>query len=495
MISENLSHDSKVWTKTFDLKGNLLDATGEQNEDGSFKYDNIEGYEYVDITYDTYIWDMEKAKDKVKSGTKQCRWAVRKDGKKSIMPSILEELLKARKDTKKKMKNENDDFMKNILDKRQLSYKVTANSLYGQCGAKTSTFYEKDVAASTTATGRLLLTYAKRMIEETYGDRLCDTKNYGIVRTRAEYTYGDTDSVFFTFNLEDKDTGEKILGKKALEITIELAKQAGELASKFLKKPHDLEYEKTFMPFCLLSKKRYVGMLYEEDPNVCHQKSMGIVLKRRDNAPIVKDVYGGIIDILMKEQNITTAINFLKQNLQNMLDGKCSMDKLIITKSLRSNYKNPGQIAHKVLADRIGKRDPGNKPSAGDRIPFVYVQTQNKKALQGDKIETPTFITENKLTPDYSFYITNQIMKPVQQLFALVLEQIPEFKQKRSRIREFKALIEKNRKILTQTKFEEKEEKIRNNEIKKLLFDKYLNEIDNVKNKNRNITNFFNVIK
>ena len=65
------------------------------------------------------------------------------------------------------------------------------------------------------------------------------------------------------------------------------------------------------------------------------------LFKRRDNAPIVKDVYGGIIDILMKEQNITTAINFLKQNLQNMLDGKCSMDKLIITKSLRSNYKNP----------------------------------------------------------------------------------------------------------------------------------------------------------
>ena len=101
---------------------------------------------------------------------------------------------------------------------------------------------------------------------------------------------------------------------------------------------------------------------------------------------------------------------------------------------------------------------------------------------------------ENKLTPDYSFYITNQ-MKPVQQLFALVLEQIPEFKQKRSRIREFKALLEKHRKILTQTKFEEKEEKVRNDEIKKLLFDKYLNEIDNVKNRNKNITNFFNVIK
>ena len=37
---------------------------------------------------------------------------------------------------------------------------------------KTSTFYEKDVAASTTATGRKLLTYAKRVIEEVYGDAI-----------------------------------------------------------------------------------------------------------------------------------------------------------------------------------------------------------------------------------------------------------------------------------------------------------------------------------
>ena len=216
------------------------------------------------------------------------------------MPSILQELLAARKATRKLIPQQKDDFMKNILDKRQLSYKVTANSLYGQTGAKTSTFYEKDVAASTTATGSKLLTYAKRLIEEVYGDVVCDTK-YGKVHSKAEYIYGDTDSVFFTFNLEELD-GTPIRGQKALDLTIDLAKEAGELATQYLKGPHDLEYEKTFMPFCLLSKKRYVGMLYEEDPNVCFRKSMGIVLKRRDNAPIVKDVYGGIIDILMKEK-------------------------------------------------------------------------------------------------------------------------------------------------------------------------------------------------
>ena len=168
------------------------------------------------------------------------------------------------------------------------------------------------------------------MIEETYGDLIVDTK-YGKVHSNAEYVYGDTDSVFFTFNLKTLE-GEDIRGHKALDITIQLAQEAGEMASKFLKKPHDLEYEKTFMPFCLLSKKRYVGMKYELDPNKCKRNEMGIVLKRRDNAPIVKDVYGGVIDILMKEQNIQKAMDFLQSCLQNIIEEKYPMDKLIITK-------------------------------------------------------------------------------------------------------------------------------------------------------------------
>ena len=89
--------------------------------------------------------------------------------------------------------------MKNILDKRQISIKLTANSLYVQCGANTSSFNEKDVAASTTAIGRKLLTYAQRLIEEVYGDNVCETTNNGKVRTNAQYIYGDTDSVFFCF--------------------------------------------------------------------------------------------------------------------------------------------------------------------------------------------------------------------------------------------------------------------------------------------------------
>jgi DNA polymerase elongation subunit (family B) len=300
---------------------------------------------------------------------------------------------------------------------------------------------------------------------------------------------GDTDSVFFTFNLQTPE-GIPIRGKQALEITIELAQEAGHLASSFLKCPHDLEYEKTFMPFCLLSKKRYVGMLYETDPEKCKRKEMGIVLKRRDNAPIVKDIYGGIIDILMKEQNLEKATTFLKTSLKCLVDEQVPMEKLIITKSIRSGYKNPKSIAHKVLADRIMEREPGNKISSGDRVPFVYVHSSNKRALQGEKIETPSFILEKKLKIDYSFYITNQIMKPVQQVFALVIEELWKKQGKIPKIMSFKKEVSALRAATDPDKFEEKLEQLKNKEVKTLLFDSYLRETTNKKQGNQSMLQF-----
>jgi DNA polymerase elongation subunit (family B) len=727
MISENLSHDSKVWTREFDLVGQLVRETGVKDPSGNYIYDNMPGYEYVDVTYDTYKWvpNQRGRAIKTRNGTKICRFAQPKDGIKAIMPTVLEELLAARKATRKMAEATEDPFMANILDKRQLGYKVTANSLYGQCGAKTSTFYDVDIAASTTATGRKLLTYGKRIVEEVYGDAKVESKKFGFVNTKAEYIYGDsvanytpiyiranggqmniikidelaklygddngwvyskeegkegkeycemnstinvetwsdkgwtklhriirhrlaphkkmmrvlthtglvdvtddhslvditgkeispkdvvknntellhfehdtykhrddirinmgnkvcvpesqykaavqwdklnrfhghtlsldyniqsesgkssyiikiskdgknseknknivekiheisypdgeyvydlttenhhfaagignmivhnTDSVFFTFNLATSD-GTPIRGKDALEITIEFAKEVGNLATKFLKSPHAWVYEKTLMPFCLLSKKRYIGMLYEDKPEKPKRKSMGIVLKRRDNAPIVKDIYGGVIDILMKEQNVETAIQFLKSSLQNLVDEKVPMDKLIISKSLRSGYKNPAQIAHKVLADRMGKRDPGNKPSIGDRIPFVYIQNPDKKALQGERIEHPDFIVANKIKPNYAFYITNQIMKPIQQVFALVLENIPSYKRQVPGLkRTIDGWIDKMKDEATDEKIKKKIADIRNKEVKKILFDEYLIEIDNVTKGNQNIMSFF----
>ena len=497
MISQNYSHDSKVWTKEYDLEGILINETGEKDKAGNYIYEGIPGYEYIQVEFDTYKYLRNPLRPKsrevkTKVGKKICCWAQLPDNQKSIMPAILEELLKARSDTRKQAKGEKDPFMQNILDKRQLGYKVTANSLYGQCGARTSTFYEKDVAASTTATGRTMITYAKRMIEEIYKDLVYETK-LGPALCNAECIYGDTDSVFYTFHLEDPVTKEKIRGKRALEMTIEIAQETADLCSQFLKPPMALTYEKTLMPFILLSKKRYVGMLYEEDPNKGKLKYMGLVLKRRDNCDLVKDIYGGVLNILMKEtETIQSAVDFLHKSLNELIDGKVPMDKLMITKALRSDYKNPQQIAHRVLADRMGKRDPGNKPKPGDRIKYVYVVNPDKKALQGEKIETPEFIIEKKIPIDYTHYITNQLMKPLQQLFGLALTQIWDSQKKQQLIRAYKkemTTLEKANPDLEV--FMKKKEKYCSKKVKEILFDKFLQKIFNEQNGIRTLDEMF----
>jgi hypothetical protein len=107
------------------------------------------------------------------------------------------------------------------------------------------------------------------------------------------------------------------------------------------------------------------------------------------------------------------------------------MGQLMVTKSLRADYADPTRIAHKVLADRITLRDPGNAPAAGDRIGYVYVRPkagQQASALQGDRIETPLFIKEHGLLPDYKHYIEHQLQNPISQAFGLLLELVPGFR-------------------------------------------------------------------
>lgn len=472
MISENLSHDCLVINP---------------------KYDNIPGVQYLDITYD--VFDVKKNK----VGEKVCRYV---QGEKGIVPRILMKLLGARKATRKKMtwkswkegsvigpyNSENktitcgktgdvhdvddetelvnafNEFQVAVLDGLQNAYKVTANSLYGQLGAKTSQLYLKDIAAATTATGRKMIMMAKDFLETKYN---------------ANVIYGDTDSIFAIFPQEPGITKHATIAP-SMKLGIEASKEF----RKLIKAPHDLEFEKIYWPFILCKKKKYVGNMYEKNDQQFKQKSMGIVLKRRDNANIVKKVYGGIIDIILNEQNLEKSIEFLKASMLDLINGKYPLEDLVITKSLRAEYKDPTRIAHKVLAERIAEREPGNKPQCGDRIPYLYVQpteipAKGTKVLQGERIETPSHVRKHDLKPDYNFYITNQIMKPLLQIYALVVEKLPGFVHPPSYYQIIKRTLRS--KLDDPAKEKDKMDTIREMDVKQLLFDPILAKIENCK--------------
>ncbi len=438
MIHKNISHETYV------------------NDD---KYLNLEGY-----TYNTVSYNNEDGT------TTECTYAKKDDGTIGIIPLILKELLNKREECKNLVKTTKDNFLKNVYDALQLAYKVTANSLYGQVGAKTSPIFLKELAASTTATGREMLILSKNFIEggfNTLINKALTDKNdfndyatkffskcvdykftgdkykyknksefyeyfYNIIkqtfsdiqRVKATIIYGDTDSVFFSLKIHNRETKIIDCSKKALEQSIKIGQLAGETIYKILEEPQKQVYEKTLYPLILISKKRYVGNLYEDNPNKFKQKCMGIVLKRRDNAKIVKIVVGNIVNYILNKQDNAGAIKYTTELIKNILKGEYGIDKFIITKTLRKNYVDRTRIGHAMLADRISERD-GTIVASNERIPFVFViptakALKGKTLLQGNRIEDPKFVIQNNIEIDYLHYITNQIMKPSMQFLELI---------------------------------------------------------------------------
>ena len=214
-----------------------------------------------------------------------------------------------------------------------------------------------------------------QLIKNGYNDYVYDLEtdegcfNAGI----GEIIVKNTDSVFINFNITNKITNDKLLDKIVLKYAIDLGIIEGMLIKIILEYPHNLEYEKTFWPFCIFSKKRYIGNKYEFDINKYKQDYNGIVLKRRDNAPIVKEIIGGVADILLSKMDIMKTINFLNNSIDKMLNGEYPLKYFITSKTLKGKYAFRTRIAHAVLADRMSDRDPGSAPEINERVQYISV--------------------------------------------------------------------------------------------------------------------------
>jgi len=153
--------------------------------------------------------------------------------KKGILPTILGELLSARKRAKKDMKNAPTEFEKAVQNGRQLALKVSANSVYGFTGAGVGQLPCLPIASSVTSYGRFLLEKTKEFVEQTY------TVANGY-EFDAQVIYGDTDSVMVKFGTDN------------VKDTFPLAIEAANKCSKIFPEPILLEFEKVYYPYLLM---------------------------------------------------------------------------------------------------------------------------------------------------------------------------------------------------------------------------------------------------
>lgn len=312
----------------------------------------------------------------------------------------MEELLAARKKAKRALAAESDPFKAAVQNGRQLALKVTANSVYGFTGALRGSLPCLAISASTTAYGRQMIDLTKELVEQKY--RIENGYQHDAV-----VIYGDTDSVMVKFGTND------------ISEAMDLGKEAAEFVTSHFISPINLEFEKAYYPYLLMSKKRYAGLLWTNPNKFDKMDAKGIVTVRRDNCRLVKEVIDTSLHKILIDRDPRGAEEYVKGMISDLLQNRIDLSLLVITKALSKNsYKS--KQAHVELSSRMQARDPGSAPSIGDRVQYVIVKG-TKDARAYEKSEDPLYALEKGIPLDNQYYLEHQLTKPLKAIFTPIL--------------------------------------------------------------------------
>ena len=240
----------------------------------------------------------------------------------------------------------------------------------------------------------------------------------------------NTDSIYTQF-LISPEMKENMSDREQELMIWKYSAECSDRISDTFKNPIELELEKVMTPLYLFKKKRYMMLYKEHADDTDHIDTKGLPTVRRDNCNYVKEVLNGVIDKLLYDKDIKGAEELARTKVDDLLNDRVDLDKLTISKSLKSHYKTVNKAGHKLskpphamLADRMKERDAGSAPQPGDRIPYVFIQTKKKTTLQGDKSEDPEHVKANskKLKIDSLYYLEHQVSKPLYSMFELTVK-------------------------------------------------------------------------
>jgi DNA polymerase elongation subunit (family B) len=260
-----------------------------------------------------------------------------------------------------------------ILNERQGSLKVSANSLYGFLGVQNGGMMPLiEAAMAVTAIGRTLINKVNIYLEEKYG---------------AEVKYNDTDSSMVDMHLE-KDTdchpwgiriAQEISGipeQRAPDGTLLRARVPG-----LFPPPLEVEYEKG-MTVLLIKKKKYAYLSIGKDGNYLRNPDTGdliisvkgIVPARRDNFAFLRETYMRMLSDILLFKPIDVGFGHIIDCVNMMFKGELRpRGNLTVIKQLGSDYKAENYFM-KVFSDELARI---GKPAApGERLEYVVVRTR-----------------------------------------------------------------------------------------------------------------------
>lgn len=328
-----------------------------------------------------------------------------------IVPRMLKMFLSERSLVKKaankaKSKDDNNNYV--ILDKRQLSLKIMANSMYGSFGNIYSALHLKIACAAVTATAR-----------EYIMDTIHIINNQMFVgQTPSKVVYGDTDSCFVT-NAEC--TSEEQCKNLAGRITKACAKKFEDNIS--------FDFEEVYERAILLKKKMYIvqlptkktrsGIEYTEYDRI---KFKGVAAVKKKSCEFLRTLYINLAICCINEpENPSKIRKFLFDTLRVLHDSKLSLD---IIKQLISRidvkdldtYKSSGTSCNKTFFHKLMVEN--RLPRAGSQIEYLYAfnrkdpwhrsKVSDFMVLYSDISKMPEQYEINKM-----YYLNNHILPSV----------------------------------------------------------------------------------
>lgn len=341
---------------------------------------------------------------------------------KGIVPSILEDLLNKRTQTKKRMRGISNENEYRVLDATQLALKILLNSFYGYSGYARARLYSLTLANAVTSFGRSNILNTREIIHSTIGKIVLRGEAALLLNEAGKLSpsdrvielsvaYGDTDSVF----VHCKSRGDLSLEEVSL-----IGNRLSNIVSASLPDPMELEFESIAKRALLIAKKRYALWLFEPRNSGWEDKIKvkGMETVRRDWCELTSVTLNRVLELVLIKGDVDQAVEHVRSivsKVRNLDPAKDSeiIESLVLTRTLTrktESYKN--KQPHLTVVEKLKERT-GVVPSIGTRIPFVITAG---KGLFVDRAEDPDYVREHNIPIDVDYYIKKQILPPVERI-------------------------------------------------------------------------------
>ncbi|KAJ5116216.1 hypothetical protein N7456_000564 [Penicillium angulare] len=342
---------------------------------------------------------LELLKDKINISPNGMIYA-KQEVRQSLLAKMLTEILETRVMVKTGMKVDKDDkILQRLLNNRQLALKLIANVTYGYTSASFSGRMPcSEIADSIVQSGRETLEKAIALI-------------HSVERWGAEVVYGDTDSLFVHLKGRTRD--------QAFDIGEEIAQAVTDMNPR----PIKLKFEKVYHPCVLLAKKRYVGFKYEHRNQTEPEfDAKGIETVRRDGTPAEQKIEEKALKILFRTADLSQVKSYFQRQCTKIMQGRVSIQDFCFAKEVRlGSYSDRGTLpAGAMISTKKMIEDHRLEPQHGERVPYVVITGAPGSRLVDRCVGPETLLQDAQLDLDAEYYITKNIIPPLERIFNLV---------------------------------------------------------------------------